>query len=120
MTAPQPCYYEARSRERNLLASAEKQRGGAEEAEELHRSGESAAAVAAGKAARRIEELAQIDPTLAPLVQSVRGAPAGLDEAARRLGKYPRGKGGDPRRPEGVEGGAALLPKPPRKDRGTR
>src|SRR5258708_15332238 len=103
MTAPQPCYYEARSRERNLLASAEKQRGGAEEAEELHRSGESAAAVAAGKAARRIEELAQIDPTLAPLAQSVRGAAAQLDEAARALRKYAELKCGDPRPLDAVD-----------------
>jgi DNA repair protein RecN (Recombination protein N) len=118
-TAPQPGEDEALSQERKLLASAEKLRGGAEEAEELLRSGESAAAVAAGKAARRIEELAQIDPTLAPLAQSVRGAAAELDEAARALGKYAARKGGDPRRLEEVDERLELLRKLARKHGGT-
>jgi DNA repair protein RecN (Recombination protein N) len=118
-TAPQPGEDEALSQERKLLASAEKLRGGAEEAEELLRSGESAAAVAAGKAARRIEELAQIDPTLAPLAQSVRGAAAELDEAARTLGKYAARKGGDPRRLEEVDERLELLRKLARKHGGT-
>jgi DNA repair protein RecN (Recombination protein N) len=118
-TAPQPGEDEALSQERKLLTSAEKLRGGAEEAEELLRSGESAAAVAAGKAARRIEELAQIDPTLAPLAQSVRGAAAELDEAARTLGKYAARKGGDPRRLEEVDERLELLRKLARKHGGT-
>ena len=118
-TAPQPGEDEALSQERKLLASAEKLRGGAEESEELLRSGESAAAVAAGKAARRIEELAQIDPTLAPLAQSVRGAAAELDEAARALGKYAARKGGDPRRLEEVDERLELLRKLARKHGGT-
>jgi DNA repair protein RecN (Recombination protein N) len=118
-TAPQPGEDEALSQERKLLASAEKLRGGAEEAEELLRSGESAAGVAAGKAARRIEELAQIDPTLSPLAQSVRGAAAELDEAARALGKYAARKGGDPRRLEEVDERLELLRKLARKHGGT-
>jgi DNA repair protein RecN (Recombination protein N) len=110
---------EALAQERRLLAAAEKLRGGAEEAEELLRSGESAAVQSAAKAAKRIDELAQIDPSLSPLAQSVRGAVAELDEAARTLGKYAARAGGDPQRLEAIDERLELLRKVARKHGGT-
>jgi DNA repair protein RecN (Recombination protein N) len=117
--APHEGEDEALAQERRLLAAAEKLRAGAEEAEELLRSGEGAAVGAAAKAAKRIDELAQIDPTLAALAQAVRGAVVELDEAARSLGKYAGRAGGDPQRLEAIDERLELLRKLARKHGGT-
>jgi DNA repair protein RecN (Recombination protein N) len=109
----------ALAQERRLLAAAERLRAGAEEAEELLRSGEGAAVHAAAKAAKRIDELAQIDPTLAVVAQAVRGAVAELDEAARTLGKYAARAGGDPQRLEAIDERLELLRKLARKHGGS-
>ena len=110
---------ETLARERKLLAAATRLREGAEEAEALLRSGEGAAADSAAKAAKRIDELAQIDPALGPLAQTVRSALAELDEAARSLGKYAARAGGDPQRLEEIEDRLELLRKLSRKHGGT-
>jgi len=68
---PQPGEDEKLAQERRVLAAAEKLRAGALETEGLL----SEAGVA--KAARRLEEMAAIDPSLSALAQSVRGAAAG-------------------------------------------
>jgi DNA repair protein RecN (Recombination protein N) len=117
--APHEGEDEGLAQDRRLLAAAEKLRAGAEEAEELLRSGEGAAAPAAAKAAKRIDELAHIDPTLAPLAQAVRGAVAELDEAARSLGKYAARAGSDPQRLEAIDERLELLRKLARKHGGT-
>ena len=105
--------------EHKLLASAEKLRAGAEEADELLRAGDGAAVTAAGKAARRLDELAQIDPVLLPLAQAVRAALLELDEAGRTLGKYASRAGGDPARLEEVDERLELLRKLGRKHGGS-
>src|SRR5919204_147665 len=76
------------AQERRVLAAAEKLRAGAEEAEAVL--GEAQP----GKAAKRLEEMAAIDPVLSALAQSVRGAAAELDEAARELSRYAARAGG--------------------------
>ena len=80
------------AQERRVLAAAEKLRAGAEECEELlDQSG-------AAKVAKRLEEMALIDPALTALARSVRGASAELDEASRELSRYGQRAGGDPQR----------------------
>jgi DNA repair protein RecN (Recombination protein N) len=116
---PRPGEDDALLLERKLLASAEKLRAGAEEADELLRSGDGAAVTAASKAARRLDELAQIDPQLGPLAQTVRAALAELDEAGRTLGKYASRAGGNPARLEEVDERLELLRKLARKHGGT-
>jgi DNA repair protein RecN (Recombination protein N) len=116
---PRPGEDDALLQERKLLASAEKLRAGAEEADELLRSGDEAAVTSASKAARRLDELAQIDPQLAPLAQAVRAALAELDEAGRTLGKYASRAGGNPARLEEVDERLELLRKLARKHGGT-
>ncbi|GAC1340064.1 MAG: DNA repair protein RecN [Myxococcales bacterium] len=117
--APHDGEDEALSQERRLLAAAEKLRGGAGEAEALLRSGEGAAVAGAAKAAKRIDELAQIDPALAPLALAVRGAVAELDEAARTLDKYAGRAGSDPQRLEALDERLELLRKLARKHGGS-
>ncbi len=116
---PRPGEDDALLQERKLLVSAEKLRAGAEEADELLRSGDGAAVTAASKAARRLDELAQIDPQLSSLAQAVRAALAELDEAGRTLGKYAARAGGDPARLEEVDERLELLRKLARKHGGT-
>ncbi|MBS2021680.1 MAG: DNA repair protein RecN [Deltaproteobacteria bacterium] len=116
---PKPGEDDKLASERKLLAAAEKLRGGAEEAEESLRSGEGAAVERASRALKRLDELAQIDPQLAPLALSVRGAVAELDEAGRALGKYAARAGGDPARLEELDERLELLRKLARKHGGT-
>src|SRR5205823_5897363 len=82
-TDPKAGEDEALAQERRVLAAAEKLRAGAEEAEALLRSGDDAAAVSASRACKRLDELAQIDPSLALVGAAVRGAAAEPDDAAR-------------------------------------
>ena len=110
---------EALAQERRVLAAAEKLRAGAIEAEGLLSSEEGAAAVTASRAARRLEELSSIDPSLGPVAASVRGAAAELDEAARTLSKYLSRTGGDPQRLEEIDERLELLRKLSRKHGGS-
>jgi DNA repair protein RecN (Recombination protein N) len=107
------------SQERRVLAAAEKLRAGAEEAEELLRTGEEAAVPSAAKALRRLDELAQIDAQLQPLSQAVRSALAELDEAGRALGKYAGKIAGDPERLAEIDERLELLRRLARKHGGT-
>src|SRR5947199_294503 len=79
VTDPRPGEDERLLQERRVLAAAEKLRAGAEETEAL------LADLGAGRAARRLEEMAAIDPALGKLAETVRGASAELDEAVREL-----------------------------------
>src|SRR5256712_762258 len=98
---------------RGLLAAAEKLRAGAEEAEAVLAEAQPA------KAAKRLEEMAAIDPTLAKLAEAVRGAAAELDEAARELSRYAARAGGDPQRLEEIDERIEVLRRIARKHGGT-
>jgi DNA repair protein RecN (Recombination protein N) len=117
--APKPGEDEKLLQERRVMAAAEKLRAGAQEAEGLLGSDDAAAAVNAARAAKRLEDLASIDPSLAPVAQSVRGAAAELDEAARTLSRYASRAGGDPRRREELDERIEVLRKIARKHGGT-
>src|SRR6266852_1575217 len=110
---------EALAQERRVLAAAEKLRAGAEEAEALLRSGDEAAVVAASRACKRLDELAGIDPSLAPVAAAVRGAAAELDEAGRTLARYAGRAGGDPQRLEAIDERLELLRRLSRKHGGS-
>src|SRR5205814_6144413 len=75
--------------------------------------------LAAPKAAKRLEEMAGIDPSLQPLAQSVRSAAAELSEAARELSRYAARAGGDPQRLEEIDERLEVLRRISRKHGGT-
>src|SRR5437868_958496 len=101
------------SQDRRVLAAAEKLRAGAEEAEAALSEAQAA------RAAKRVEEMAAIDPSLQTLAQSVRGAAAELDEAARELSRYAAPAGGDPQRLEEIDERLEVLRRLARKHGGT-
>src|SRR4051812_6641594 len=112
-TAPQPGEDDQLGQERRVLAAAEKLRGFAGEAE---------AALAesqAARAAKRLEDMAAIDPSLSPLAQAVRGAAAELDEASRELSRYADRAGRDPQRLEEIDERLEVLRRLARKHGGT-
>ena len=110
---PRPGEDERLLQERRVLAAAEKLRAGAEETEAL------LADLGAGRAARRLEEMAAIDPALGKLAETVRGASAELDEAVRELSRYAARCGGDPQRLEELDERIEVLRKISRKHGGT-
>jgi DNA repair protein RecN (Recombination protein N) len=112
-TAPEPGEDDRLAQERRVLAAAEKLRAGAEEAEAALAEAQPA------KAAKRLEEMAAIDPTLEKLAQAVRGAAAELDEAARELSRYAARAGGDPQRLEELDERIEVLRRLARKHGGT-
>jgi DNA repair protein RecN (Recombination protein N) len=111
--APEPGEDERLVQERRVLAAAEKLRAGAEEAEAV------LAEIQPAKAAKKLEEMAAIDPALASLAQAVRGASAELDEAARELSRYAARAGGDPQRLEEIDERIEVLRRISRKHGGT-
>jgi DNA repair protein RecN (Recombination protein N) len=111
--APQPGEDERLAQERRVLAAAEKLRAGADETEAALAESQVA------KAARRLEEMAAIDPSLQPLARTVRGAAAELDEASRELSRYGARVGGDPERLEDLDERIELLRRISRKHGGT-
>lgn len=110
---PRPAEDEQLLQERRVLAAAEKLRAGAQESEAL------LSELGAVKAAKRLEELAAIDPALGPLAQSVRGASAELAEAARELSRYAGRAGGDPQRLEDIDERLEVIRRLARKHGGT-
>ena len=111
--APEPGEDDRLVQERRVLAAAEKLRAGAEEAEAVLSEAQPA------RAAKRLEEMAAIDPSLQPLAQAVRGAAAELDEAARELSRYAARAGGDPQRLEELDERIEVLRRLSRKHGGT-
>src|SRR3954471_16722061 len=111
--APQPGEDERLAQERRVLAAAEKLRAGADETEAALAESQVA------KAARRLEEMAAIDPSLQPLARTVRGAAAELDEATRELSRYGARVGGEPERLEDLDERIELLRRISRKHGGT-
>ncbi len=112
-SAPQPGEDDRLAQERRVLAAAEKLRAGAAEAEAVLAEAQPA------KAAKRLEEMASIDPTLEKLAQAVRGAAAELDEAAREISRYAGRVGGDPQRLEELDERIEVLRRLARKHGGT-
>src|SRR5512140_1253577 len=112
-TAPQPAEDERLAQERRVLAAAEKLRGFAEEAETA------LAESQAARAAKRLEDMAAIDPSLSALAQAVRGAAAELDDASRELSRYAARAGGDPQRLEEIDERLEVLRRIARKHGGT-
>ena len=112
-TAPEPGEDDRLAQERRVLAAAEKLRAGAEEAEAVLAEAQPA------RAAKRLEEMATIDPALQKLAQAVRGAVAELDEAARELSRYAARAGGDPQRLEELDERIEVLRRLSRKHGGT-
>ena len=110
---PRPGEDEQLAQERRVLAAAEKLRAGAEETEGF------LADAGAARAAKKLEEMAAIDPALARLAQAVRGAAAELDEAVRELSRYGSRSGGDPQRLEELDERIEVLRKISRKHGGT-
>ena len=113
-TAPEPGEDDRLAQERRVLAAAEKLRAGAEEAEAVLAEAQPA------RAAKRLEEMATIDPALQKLAQAVRGAVAELDEAARELSRYAARAGGDPQRLEELDERIEVLRRLSRKHGGTQ
>ncbi len=101
--------------ERKLLRNAEKLRTMSKHAESALYADDGAAVERLGRAARSIRELAEVDPTLAPVAQDLDTAAALAEEAARTLGAYARRVQADPERLEAVEARLALLSKLRRK-----
>lgn len=110
---PRPGEDEQLARERRVLAAAEKLRTGAEETEAF------LAEAGAARAAKKLEEMAAIDPALGALAQAVRGAAAELDEAVRELSRYASRSAGDPQRLEELDERIEVLRKISRKHGGT-
>ena len=110
---PRPGEDELLAQERRVLAAAEKLRAGAQEAEAL------LAETGVARAAKRLEEMASIDPALQKLAQTVRGASVEVNEAARELARYGSRAGGDPRRLEDIDERLEVLRKISRKHGGT-
>src|SRR3954471_13960932 len=110
---PRPGEDETLAQERRVLAAAEKLRAGADEVEGLL--GESGAA----RAARKLEELAVIDPSLGKLAASVRGAAAEIEEAVREVSRYGSRTQGDPERLEEIDERIEVLRRLARKHGGT-
>jgi DNA repair protein RecN (Recombination protein N) len=106
---------DALENERKLLRNAEKLRTTSKHAEAALYADDGAAVERLGRAARSIRELAEVDPTLAPVAQDLDTAAALAEEAARTLGAYARRVHADPERLESVEARLALLSKLRRK-----
>jgi DNA repair protein RecN (Recombination protein N) len=110
-----PLEDDALENERKLLRNAEKLRTTSKHAEAALYADDGAAVERLGRAARSIRELAEVDPTLAPVAQDLDTAAALAEEAARTLGAYARRVHADPERLESVEARLALLSKLRRK-----
>ena len=85
-------------RERQVLASAERLRAAAREAESAVYAEEGSATERVGRAARSLAEAVQLDPRLDAPLTLLRSAAAELDEAGRSLARYAEAAAGDPER----------------------
>lgn len=88
--APAPGEDQALEEERKLLSHAEKLYANAQAIEQSLYSGRSAAVDALGDALKRLQEIAQIDPSMAGQVQSLEGALFVVEDVARSMGGYTR------------------------------
>ncbi|MFM7203467.1 MAG: DNA repair protein RecN [Myxococcota bacterium] len=88
--APSPGEDQALEEERKLLSHAEKLYANAQAIEQSLYSGRSAAVDALGDALKRLQEIAQIDPSMAGQVQSLEGALFVVEDVARSMSGYTR------------------------------
>jgi DNA repair protein RecN (Recombination protein N) len=100
---------EALERERRVLQNAGRVSELLEEAVALLHEGERTATAVAARAAKRVSDLAAIDPSLADLAARIESARIELDDAGAALRDYRDRTAFDPRRLEAVEERAALL-----------
>ncbi|HEX6852416.1 MAG TPA: DNA repair protein RecN [Candidatus Polarisedimenticolaceae bacterium] len=106
---PRPGERERLDRERRVLQHAERVARLLEEATDALHEGEPSAAALAASAARRVAELAEIDPGLAELARRVETARLELQDAGATLGAWRDRADFDPARLEGIATRLAAL-----------
>ncbi|HVY36705.1 MAG TPA: AAA family ATPase, partial [Polyangia bacterium] len=116
---PAPGEDEALATERERLRGAERFFGATARGEETLYAGDGAVSERIAAVARELAPLAALDPALAPIVESLTGAQAAVEDAARELGRYARGVRSDPTRLAEVEERLFLLQRLCRKHGGT-
>src|SRR6185436_10591932 len=115
----QPGEDEALRSERERVKGAEKFLAACTRGEETLYSGEEAVVGRLAAVARDLAPLAQLDPTLAPLVERLRDAQAVVEDVASDLGRYGGGIRFDPERLEEIEERLFLIGRLVRKHGGT-
>ena len=107
--APRPGELDALDRERTILQNSGEMAELLEESVTLLYEGDTTAASLAAAAARRVESLAKLDPSLEPVAQRVETARVELEDAGAALRDYRDGGDFDPARLEEVEARRAAL-----------
>jgi DNA repair protein RecN (Recombination protein N) len=110
---------EALRSERERVKGAEKFLAACTRGEETLYSGEDAVAGRMAAVARDLSPLAQLDPTLAPMVERLRDAQAVVEDVASDLGRYAGGVRFDPERLNEIEERLFLIGRLVRKHGGT-
>ncbi len=110
---------EALAAERERLKGAERFFAATASGEETLYAGDGAVAGRVAGVLRDLTPLAALDPTLAPLVERLGDAQAGIEDAARELGRYARSIRSDPARLVEIEERLFLLQRLCRKHGGT-
>lgn len=105
--------------ERERVKGAEKFLAACTRGEETLYSGEDAVAGRMAAVARDLSALAQLDPTLAPMVERLRDAQAVVEDVASDLGRYAGGVRFDPERLNEIEERLFLIGRLVRKHGGT-
>lgn len=107
--APAPGEDQALEEERKLLSHAEKLYANAQAIEQSLYSGRTAAVDVLGDAVKRLQEIAQIDPSMTAQVQSLEGALFVVEDVARSMSGYTRKIRFNPARLEEINGRLAEL-----------
>ncbi|NOY94057.1 MAG: DNA repair protein RecN [Deltaproteobacteria bacterium] len=94
--APEAGEDERLAAERERLRHAERLLSSTSEAEATLYADDGALTERLARVAQELEDTAKLDPSLAPLVEQLRGAATQLEDAARELGAYARGVSLDP------------------------
>ncbi|HXJ19783.1 MAG TPA: DNA repair protein RecN [Polyangia bacterium] len=116
---PAPGEDETLAVERERLRGAERFFGASARGEETLYAGDGAVSERIAAVVRELAPLAALDPALTPVVESLGGAQAAVEDAARELGRYARGVRSDPARLTEVEERLFLLQRLCRKHGGS-
>jgi DNA repair protein RecN (Recombination protein N) len=116
---PSPGEDEALASERERLKGAERFFAATAGGEETLYAGDGAVAGRVAAVLRELQPLAALDRTLAPLCERLVDAQAGIEDAARELGRYARGIRSDPARLGEIEERLFLLQRLCRKHGGS-
>jgi DNA repair protein RecN (Recombination protein N) len=116
---PEPGEDEALAAERERLRGAERFFAATARGEETLYAGDGAVSERIAAVARDLAPLAALDPALTPILESLGGAQAAVEDAGRELGRYARGVRSDPGRLAEVEERLFLLQRLCRKHGGT-